>query len=385
MKVVGNNRFQKAANTILILNYLRSRGNCSRALLSRNLGLQPSTVTYIVNRLQDLGLVYETKEAEKSGSGRKPILLALNRGYGYSIGLDLQADYYNFVVSDLGGITVLTGWREHTGRSLSFSDLVISVIDEILEQIDGKVLGLGLALPGVVDALNSEVVDCWTHSLTNYSFPEEISERYDFPIHLENDANCCSWHKLWDDGDDRDDSFLYLLTRFHRAELVPEDMPPVGVGLGLVLEGEVFRGFRHMAGEFRSIFYREPGTGQLSLSKQELQRVLADKEVLRRLIVEILRNIFFLIPVLNPRVIYIGGDLGSHKDLILDILDKELKNEDSFRKKMLCGLEVSEDCAFDSAKGAAVLSQKQLFSMPHVGDSKKSSSWYDFLMGKAGE
>ena len=41
---------------------------------------------------------------------------------------------------------------------------------KILEQIDGKVLGLGLALPGVVDALNSEVVDCWTHSLTNYSF-----------------------------------------------------------------------------------------------------------------------------------------------------------------------------------------------------------------------
>jgi len=385
LKVVGNNRFQKSANTILILNYLRSHGNCSRTLLSRNLGLQPSTVTYIVNRLQDLGLIYETVEAEKTGSGRKPILLALNREYGYTVGLDLQADYYHFVVTDLTGEIVLSSRRDYTGKSESFPRLVDAVIAEILEQTDGRILGLCLALPGIVDTGSSTVVDCWTHSLTDYRLPEEVTGKYDFPIILENDANCCSWNKLWDDGDESDDSFVYLLTRFHKPELVPVGMPPVGIGLGLVLEGEVFRGYRHMAGEFRSIFYREPGTGQLSISPDKLRSLPEDDAVCRELILELLRNILLLVPILNPRMIYIGGDLGSREKEVRDILDHEMRHENSFMTKMECRLEVLEDSRFDAARGAAVFSQKKLFSIPRVGDPQWNSAWYDYLMGKTGD
>jgi DNA-binding transcriptional ArsR family regulator len=389
LKIVGNSQFQKTANSILILNHLRGHSLCSRALLSKSLGLQPSTVTYIVNRLIDLGLVHETVEGQKTGSGRKPILLQLNNRFGYTVGLDLQADYYQFVITDLGGDIILSGRRDYTQKIESFSVLVEFVIDEILIQINeikDKILRICLALPGIVDTNTSTVIDCWTHSLKNYQIPDELGEKFDFPIIIENDANCCSWNKLWESGDDTDDSFIYLLTRFHNPQLVPESMPPVGIGLGLVLDGEVFRGYRNMAGEFRSIFYRDGGTGQISLSNDDLRSLPDDKNIKRKLILELLRNILFLVPILNPRIIYIGGDLTGEDVLVRDILENEMKNEFSFIGGMECGLTVlGEDCSFDAAKGAAVLSQKQLFSIPKVGDTQLNSLWYDYLTGKAGE
>lgn len=389
MKIVGNSQFQKTANSILILNYLRSHNLCSRALLSKTLGLQPSTVTYIVNRLIDLGLVYETVEGQKTGSGRKPILLQLNNRFGYTVGLDLQADYYQFVITDLGGDIVLSGRRDYTQKIESFSILVQSVIEEILiqvKEIKDKILRVCLALPGIVDTNTSTVIDCWTHSLNNYKIPHEMGGKFTFPIMIENDANCCCWNKLWESGDDTDDSFIYLLTRFHNPELVPLSMPPVGVGLGLVLDGEVFRGYRNMAGEFRSIFYRESGTGQISLTKEELRSLPDDTHTKRKLILELLRNILFLVPILNPRIIYIGGDLSGEEFLVRDILENEMLNEFSFIEGMECGLSIlGEDCNYDAAKGAAVLAQKQLFSIPKVGDTKLNPLWYDYLTGKAGD
>jgi len=389
LKIVGNSQFQKTANSILILNYLRSHSQCSRALLSKNLGLQPSTVTYIVNRLIDLGLVHETVEGQKTGSGRKPILLQLNNRFGYTVGLDLQADYYQFVITDLGGDIVLSGRRDYTQKIESFSILVEFVINEILFQIEdlkNDILRVCLALPGIVDTGTSTVIDCWTHSLKNFTIPEKLTKRFNFPIIIENDANCCSWNKLWESGDDTDDSFIYLLTRFHNPDLVPETMPPIGVGLGLVLDGEVFRGYRNMAGEFRSVFYREAGTGQISLSNEELGSLPDDQNIKRKLILELLRNILFLVPILNPRTIYIGGDLSGEDELVRDILREEMKNEKSFIEEMECGLKVlGDDCCLDAAKGAAILSQKQLFSIPKVGDTQLNSLWYNFLAGKAGD
>lgn len=390
MKIVGNSQFQKTANSILILNYLRSHSQCSRALLSRNLGLQPSTVTYIVNRLIDLGLVYETVEGQKTGSGRKPILLQLNNQFGYTMGLDLQADYYQFVITDLGGDIVHSGRRDYTHKMESFSILVEFVIDEILIQIEDlkdNILRVCLALPGIVETATSTVIDCWTHSLKNFAIPEQLAKRFEFPIIIENDANCCSWNKLWESGVETDDSFIYLLTRFHNPKLVPQSMPPIGIGLGLVLGGEVFRGYRNMAGEFRSIFYRDGGTGQISLSKEELKFLPDDKNIKRKLILELLRNILFLVPILNPRTIYLGGDLKGEDTLVRDVLENEMKNEFSFIRDMECGLTVlGEDCSFDAARGAAVLSQKHLFSIPKVGDSTQLNSiWYDYLAGKAGD
>lgn len=381
MKVVGNSRFQKSANTVLILNYFRKNGKCSRSRISKDLGLQPSTVTYIMKRLQKAGLILETVEVEKSDSGRKPILLTMNRQYGYSIGLDLQADYYNYVITDLYGETTYKNRRDYIRKSESFPALLELVIAEIIKQIDGRILGLGLALPGIVDSFESTVKDCWTHSLTDYRLPDEFMKKYPFPIFMENDANCCAWNKLWEDGDQSADSFLYLLSRFHKPELVPEGMPPVGIGFGLVLDGEVFRGYRNMAGEFRSVFYRKAGTGQLALSPEELQKLPENNSSCRKLILELLRNIVLLVPILNPRIIYIGGDLGSREKEIQDVLNNDLKEEKAFMQKMQCNLEVPANSSFDAARGASILSQKKLFSIPQIGDSQGDCTYFDYLMG----
>ena len=74
-KVVGNSQYQKVANALLILRLLRKGAN-TRVAIARELGLQPSTVTYSVNRLLEVGLVQESSTSVQNGSaslGRKAV------------------------------------------------------------------------------------------------------------------------------------------------------------------------------------------------------------------------------------------------------------------------------------------------------------------------
>ena len=60
-KIVGNSQYQKIANALLIIQLL-CKGPNTRVAIARELGLQPSTVTYSINRLIETGLVRESTE-----------------------------------------------------------------------------------------------------------------------------------------------------------------------------------------------------------------------------------------------------------------------------------------------------------------------------------
>ena len=92
-KIVGNSQYQKIANALLIIQLL-CKGPNTRVAIARELGLQPSTVTYSINRLIETGLVRESTEpiAQSVGLGRKAVSVEINTDYGRIIGLELLAD-----------------------------------------------------------------------------------------------------------------------------------------------------------------------------------------------------------------------------------------------------------------------------------------------------
>lgn len=434
MKIIGNSRYQKSLNAALILNHLLEKGPISRIELAQTLGLKPSTVTYITARLLGAGLVLESPvSGSGKKSGRPPVLLELNRDYGRVIGIDLQADYYHGVITDAAG-EVLERRRGSYGKpGLRFSELLGAVIEELRGGKPGrsggdgpapaggsaaatgpggdgsvrtsgpaKILGVGVALPGIIDSERSRIVECRAFKLRQEEYASFLEESYDFPVVMENDANCCARKMLWEFRSDRGDSansqnlpaergeagwgesgrgsFIYMLPRFHDPEKIALDTSAVGVGLGLVVDGQVFRGTSFRAGEFHSAF-ADPGSPvEVSLSIEESRRLPGDSRLLRRFIGELLGNLVSMVSLLNPGAILIGGDLAGRGDMVGEILSGELKSTADYLERAGCRLLLPEDVSYDAATGAAAHLLTQLYHMPQADGRDIDSRKWSFML-----
>ncbi len=373
MRAVGNNQFQKAANMLLVLNYLRENKSCSRQKIAEELGLQPSSVSYIVGRLIKEGLVeeYSDRNRETKSLGRRPIMIRILGDYGYVIGLDLQVDYYCVAVYDIAGTPVLMKKVESPLDEGDFFKRFTHAVEEIRRELksDIPILGLGLAIPGIVDSGESHVVSSWTHKLADVSLKGFLGDSFPFPVVIDNDANCCALNILWNNPKRDPDSFIYLLPRFHRRELLPDNLPSVGIGMGLVINGKLFSGYTHEAGEYQSIlFSRERRMKwQLSLPEEDMDRASYDKDIQREIITELMENMFLILQVLNPRSLIIGGDFSGTGDLIIRVVSEVFPEKWGLLKKKKLSLEVRDEGVFDSAKGAAACILEKIYAIPQVG------------------
>lgn len=389
MKVVGNSFFQKAANSSLILNYLRTHSTCSRQQMAASLGLQPSTVSYITGRMLHAGLIEEYEEKElsrKKGSGRRPVGIRLNPSFGYVIGLDLQVDYYCAVVCDVSGRVLNSFRKDYQGNIQGFHTLLTCALEEVCKNLNPgiPVLGAGLAIPGIVNRETGFVKECWTHELKDVDLSPFLEETFPFPVMVENDANCCAQNILWNHGKGEDESFIYLLSRFHNRSLLPEeDVPSIGIGLGLALNGRLYTGISQEAGEYQSIlFSRERQLKwQLSLSDEEMDRALYDPEIRRDIIRELMGNMILILQILNPRALFIGGDLSESGEIVHKVLEEDYNRRWKTLQKKGCRLEMVEQGSFDPAMGAAACLFSALYAIPQVGSPGNENKKWKTVLG----
>lgn len=111
-----------------------------------------------------------------------------------------------------------------------------------------------------------------------------------------------------------------------------------------------------------------------------MDRIAEDGAVRKRLAAELLRNMFALIHILNPRSLYIGGDLAGHGPLIQELLEGELKEEWRRIEQTGCSLRVLEDAVMDAAEGAAVSMLTELYSIPQLdGRDLSPRKWMNLL------
>src|SRR5262249_22022210 len=89
-------------NRQIVLNYVREREPISRAEIARETDLQRSTISAIVDALQNEGLVEEIGEGESTG-GRRPTLLKLRTAGAIAIGVAITPTATTIATSDLAG------------------------------------------------------------------------------------------------------------------------------------------------------------------------------------------------------------------------------------------------------------------------------------------
>lgn len=226
-------------NRSAILDALREHSPIARSEIARQLNISIPTVMRVIDELIAEDLVRWSGSARTSG-GRPRNLLEFNReGYAV-IGLDLGGSKMYGTLADLGGRVqdeIYLTWKH--GDPQDSLDRVCELIQKLLNRPRpaGQVIrGIGVGVPGIT--LRREGSVTWAPSLGWRDVPLKkiLSSRFSYPVLVENDVNLAALGE-YGFGAAKGASSLACLT------------VGTGIGVGIVIDRQIYRGFREAAGE----------------------------------------------------------------------------------------------------------------------------------------
>ncbi len=249
MKRVNPSRFSVATrgtsreiNRSIVLNVLRVRQPTSRADLARIMGIRRGAVSLIVNDLLAEGLIFEGATGE-TVRGRKPTFLYIDSRRRAVLAADIRASESYLMLTDLvgkplGGVVSFPTAREP--RQLVV-DLARRVKALLAEHREIKACdGIGVVVPGMVEHSTMRVLHAPTLGWRNVDLREPLAAATGLPVQIENSGRACALAQMWAHRDDAGAS---------SADLVFISVSD-GIGVGVIIHGEVLRGRHNIAGEF---------------------------------------------------------------------------------------------------------------------------------------
>lgn len=245
----GNRDLIRAINRSHILNAIKSHGPIGRADIARRTGLSPATVTAISAKLISQQLVLEKSAGDSSG-GRPPILLVINPKGGYVVGIKLTETHAVCALTDLEAQIIAKSSTSLSGHEpyQVVDDLAQMVLMLIREQKIAKkqLLGVGLGLAGIVDAENGILRQSPIYGWNSVPLRDMLQSELHIPVYIENDVNTLTLTERWFGHGQGVDNFLTVTVGR-------------GVGLGIVANGQFYRGQSGGAGEFGHITMNPDG------------------------------------------------------------------------------------------------------------------------------
>jgi len=239
-----------------VLHEIRLAGPIARIDLARRLGLSSAAITKLTARLLAANLIQEVGHAP-SAAGRRPILLALNGEAFFVIGLDLSWQGLRGAIVSLDG-RVLTDRKETRNLFEEEDDreivgTLVSHVEALVREsgVDrGRLLGVGLVAPGAVSWHQGRMVAPTppTMSLTrsirrrppfdwsHIPLAEELQARTGLPTFVDNNANAAAVAETW-------------FGQHRGAKNLAYVAVGGGIGAGLIINGEPYRGDRGVVAE----------------------------------------------------------------------------------------------------------------------------------------
>lgn len=379
----SNNTFQRDANIALVAQLIWKNEGISRIDIARLLKLNKSTVSNIISILMESGLVVEgdRKDSNVQG-GRKAIELTIAKNFGCVIGFDLQTSHYRSVMMAVDG-TIL--WEKKGIRTqISFEKFLCSVVDEAIaahEAFACPVLALSFSISGLVDSKTGTVIFSHPFKLKDYKLADFLKARYNYPIYIENDANCAAWVDLHETlGSNFTSNALAVVSDFHEEARRNESVIGIGVGLGVIIDGVVYRGAHSAAGEFCSLSWKPGNPNQSGLSLDVLRNTLDDKDSLTKWVRDTFLSFIPLLSVMDFEKIILHGNPFADEAWVMETLEKDVPEFMGILDRVGCELLFQSQDEYVSAKGAALKYLHQLYSIPELEDDTPDRwTWYDIF------
>ncbi len=225
-----------------IIKYLYYKGPKSNPELSKYLNTSSPTVQALLNELIGEELVLELGTGNSNG-GRRPLLFGINPNSRFVVAIDMgrhatKIGVFNLInqqVSDIKKIPI----------TLSKTDDVTEQIYEYTTEIikatsidDKKILAVGIDFPGLVDARKG--INYTYFNFEHTTIKETLEKKFNKPVFIENDAKVMALGEYRFGPEKDSNSILSINIDW-------------GVGLGMILNGEIYRGNSGFSGEFGHI------------------------------------------------------------------------------------------------------------------------------------
>jgi predicted NBD/HSP70 family sugar kinase len=232
-----------AETSSAVLDLIRSSGEITRVELSRRAALTEATISKVVKDLLAKGVIVESGRTESTG-GKPATLLRLDTSTLWSVGVVLDLTHIVVVLCAIDGSRV-SSVDIRPAPDDDPDEILRRVAAAILELLDGRTtapgsaIGIGVALAGRRGYQDPEaVVTDWTE-LTPVDV--RLAELTGIEVLLENDANCAALNEFWSGGIAAGHDFAVV----YAAD---------GIGAGIVIDGDVYRGRSAHAGEIGHVY-----------------------------------------------------------------------------------------------------------------------------------
>jgi len=242
---------EKEKRNIEILDILRKRGPISRPDISRDMGINVVTISNCIDEFIKNNLVFE-KELDVSDGGRRPLLLDLNPRAGFVIGVGLNLMNMVGLLVDLKGNIITKTQKERPRPSVKdISECVLDIVREILrrsKEYTANIHGIGVGIAGLVNKKNGMIHwpqktdHYYTYASVDVPLKGLLEKEFNLPSLIENDATSACFGEHWLSLGQDYKNVLYMFS---------------GVGCGILINGEVYRGAQGFAGENSIYNYKE--------------------------------------------------------------------------------------------------------------------------------
>src|SRR5262245_33635917 len=227
-------------NRRIALNLIRLHQPISRADLARLMGTRRGAVSLLVGELIQRGAVFEGATGEAT-RGRKPTFLYIDSRKRCVVAIDIRPTRTFVLVTDLVGqqLASVTSFPTEHDPKRFVTSLAKRVRGVLAENKDlGRCQGVGVVVPGMVEAETGKVILAPNLGWRDLSLRDPIAKALGVPVQIENSGKACALAQLWATrGAQAPSNFVYLSVSD-------------GLGVGIVLGGELVRGQHNIAGEF---------------------------------------------------------------------------------------------------------------------------------------
>jgi len=232
-----------------LLSEIWYQGLISRAELQKSTGLTLASVSRLVQELKNTGVILETDKGESSG-GRQPSLIRVNPEAGVVIGLDFSGIELKGAILDAANHCLCVIKQPFQGMQPAIiQKQVIQMCQELVSTPliqQRRVLGIGISVPGTVDAENGIIRDALNMRLHDFPIRDILGKVFDLPVFIEHDTSTAALaEKFYGAGRGVGD-LIYIIVS-------------TGIGAGLIVNHEVYRGATGLAGELGHVIVERDG------------------------------------------------------------------------------------------------------------------------------
>jgi len=228
-------------NRQIALNLIRARQPISRADLARLMQMRRGAVSLLVNELIEEGIIFEGATGETS-RGRKPKFLFVDTRSRCAVAVDIRPTRTSFMVTDLVGrpLVEVTSFPTERDPKRFVAELAKRIRRVLADHPElGDCAGVGIVVPGMVDRTGSRVLFAPRLGWHDLSLLGPLETAIGLPVSIENSGRACALAQLWAtrSGGDTPDDFVFVSVSD-------------GLGVGVMVRGELLRGQHNVAGEF---------------------------------------------------------------------------------------------------------------------------------------